>query len=270
MKKFTKVMLILAGILGTIGVICMVLAFSMGLTTSHFIKMIQDGRFSFDEGDFHISLGEEGSYDFEGEVTSTEVRGTEITTCEIEELCTSMDIDFGAGKFDIRYTDVEHIEVVFTEGIKPIVKVKNGTLVVKENTGIGIHDNELDTSFVSIKIPRDMQFEEVEMELGASQAFVENLETKKLVLEIGAGQADVSRLIVDEMKVEVGVGQLNIAMYGNESDYNYHIECGVGTIKIGETSYSGLASAHEVYDADIKKSIDVDCGIGEVNIKFGL
>ena len=91
------------------------------------------------------------------------------------------------------------------------------------------------------------------MDLGASQAHIENLNVEKLALEVGAGQADVSRLIVDELKAEVGVGQLNIAMYGNEFDYNYRIECGVGQIKIGETSYSGLASAHEIYDADIQK-----------------
>lgn len=270
MKKFTKIMLIIAGVLASVGVICMVLAFSMGLTTGHFIKLIQDGRFSFDEGDFHISLGDEGVYDVEGEVTSTEIQGTKIIKCEIEESCDRIDIEFGAGWIAVGYDDVEHIEISFSEGYKHSVKIKNGTLIIKGNTGIGIHDNELDASYLSIKIPRDMHFKEVTMDLGASQAHIENLNVEKLALEVGAGQADVSRLIVDELKAEVGVGQLNIAMYGNEFDYNYRIECGVGQIKIGETSYSGLASAHEIYDADIQKYVDVECGIGEVNIKFGL
>lgn len=270
MKKITKIMLIIAGVLTAISVICTVAAFAMGLTTEYFVKMIQDGRFSFDAGDFHISLGEEGTYDFEGEISSTEIQGATITTCEIEELCTSMDIEFGAGWIAIRYADVEHIEIGFLEGFKPSIKVKNGTLVIEAKTGIGIRDNELDTSQMFIRIPRDMHFDEITMELGASQADIENLDVDKLVVEVGAGQASISRLIVDEMKLEVGVGQLDIAMYGNESDYNYHIECGVGEIQIGDTSYSGLASAHEVYDADIKKAIDVECGIGKVNIRFGL
>ena len=67
MKKFTKVMLIIAGVLASVGVICMVVAFGMGLTTNHFIKMIQDGRFSFDAGDFHISYDDDWKDDFEGE-----------------------------------------------------------------------------------------------------------------------------------------------------------------------------------------------------------
>ena len=270
MKKITKIMLIMAGVLTAISMICTVAAFAMGLTTERFVKMIQDGRFSIDAGDFHISLGEEGIYDFEGEVSSTEIQGTKITTCEIEELCTSMEIEFGAGWIEIGYADVEHIEIDFSEGYKPSIKVKNGTLVIKANTGIGIHDSKLDTSYMSIKIPRDMQFDEITMELGASQADIENLDVNKLDVEVGAGQATISSLVVKEMELKVGVGQLDIAMYGRESDYNYRIECGVGEIQIGDTSYSGLASEHAVYNADIKNFIDVECGIGKVNIKFGL
>ena len=270
MKKITKIMLIMAGVLTAISMICTVAALAMGLTTERFVKMLQDGKFSIDAGDFHISLGEEGIYEFEGEVSSTEIQGTKIITYEIEEPCTSMDIEYGAGWIIITYDDVEHIEVFFSEGLKPVVKVKNGTLEIKGNTGVGIRDNDLDTSYLGIKIPRNMQFDEIAMELGASQAQIDNLDVEKLVVEIGAGQATMNRLIVDEMKLKVGVGQLDIAMYGWESDYNYRIECGVGEIQIGDTSYSGLASAHEVYDADIEKIIDVECGIGKVNIKFGL
>ena len=87
-------------------------------------------------------------------------------------------------------------------------------------------------NFSSIKIPRDMHFKEVTMDLGASKAQIEDLNAGKLVLEVGAGQADVSRLIVDELKAEVGVGQLNITMNGKEFDYNYRIECGVGEVNI--------------------------------------
>lgn len=270
MKKFTKIMLIIAGVLASIGVICMVMAFAMGLTTSHFVKLIQDGRFSWDEGDFHISLGEEGAYEFDGEVSSSQIQDKEVITCKIEEACDSMDIDLGAGMLAIEYADVEEIEVIFTEESKPIVKVKNGTLVVKGDAGVGIHDNEIENLMIVIKIPRDMQFDEVDMELGASKAIMEGLNADKLDIEVGAGQAIINRLIVNEMQVNVGIGQVDVAMYGTESDYNYHIECGVGTIKIGENSYSGLASAHELYDADIEKQIKVECGIGEINIRFGL
>lgn len=270
MKKITKIMLIIAGILATIGVICMVMAFAMGLTTNHLVKLIQDGTFSFDENDFRISFGEDEEPDFEGEISSTQIQDAKVVRCTVEDAVHSMDIELGAGLLTVSYDDVNQIEIIFAEKNKPTVKVKNGTLMVKRKAEIGIHDAQADASSVIIKIPRDMKFDEVDMELGASQAMIENLNVDKLNVEVGAGQATLSRLIVNQMDIEVGVGQVDIAMFGMESDYNYHIECGVGTIKIGETSYSGLASAHEVYDAEIKKAIDVECGIGEVNIKFGL
>lgn len=270
MKKFTKIMLIVSGVLASIGVICMIMAFAMGLTTNHLIKLIQDGRFSFDENDFHISFGDDEENDFEGEISSTQIQDAKVVRCTVEDAVHSMDIELGAELLAVSYDDVNQIEIIFTEKNKPTVKVKNGTLMVKRKAGIGIHDIQADESSIIIKIPRDMKFDEVDMELGASRAMIENLNVDKLNVEVGAGQATLSRLIVNQMDVEVGVGQVDIAMFGMESDYNYHIECGVGTIKIGETSYSGLASAHEVYDAEIKKAIDVKCGIGEVNIKFGL
>lgn len=52
MRKFTKVALIVAAIVGTIGVGCLVGAVAKGLTWSMIADMATDGRFSFGPEDF--------------------------------------------------------------------------------------------------------------------------------------------------------------------------------------------------------------------------
>ena len=42
MKKFTTIMLVLAGIFATIGLTCIILAFGMGLTTHDLWKMVRE------------------------------------------------------------------------------------------------------------------------------------------------------------------------------------------------------------------------------------
>ena len=92
MKKFTKIMLILAGVFASIGVICMVVAFAMGLTTTHLWGMVKNGQFSFDMSDIQIS----GS-------------GNSTTEMKVYEVCDKMEIEFGAGVLEISYDDVEEI-----------------------------------------------------------------------------------------------------------------------------------------------------------------
>ena len=47
MKRFTKVALIIAAVVGGIGICCLVGAVAKGLTWRMFANMVTDGRFSF-------------------------------------------------------------------------------------------------------------------------------------------------------------------------------------------------------------------------------
>lgn len=287
MKKFTKVMLILAGVLTSIGVLCMVLAFAMGLTTDHFVKLIQDGHFSFDEGDLHISFGDDWKDDLGSEILSTEEVNGETVTYEIKETCHSMDIEFGAGILDIYYDDVECIQVKQKNIREFKVGVKNDTLVISEGTDVKIDIDDVEDRRLTIVIPNEMQFQEVELEIGASQADIKDIQSENLSITVGAGQADVSKiaakqfdlevgagqatvvqLSVDRLDVEAGVGRVDIELNGVQEDYNYKVECGIGNIQVGTSSYSGLGSEHEVKYDGVTKEIKVECGIGEVKIKF--
>lgn len=268
MKKFTKIMLILAGVLASVGVICMVVAFGMGLTMNHFIKMIQDGRFSFDAGDFHISYDDDWKDDFEGETLGTENEDGESVDGEIREVCANIDLEFGAGILEISYADVDYIQVKQTNIPKIKASVKNDTLVIRDETNVHVDIDGVEDRRLTILIPREMEFEDVELQIGASKADISNICAKDFELEVGAGQANIADLKVEKLDVKAGVGQVNIELNGVQSEYNYRVECGIGHVVVGKSSYSGLGSEDNVKFEGATKEINVECGIGEVRIEF--
>jgi len=282
MKTFTKIMLIIAGIFASVGVICMVVAFAMGLTSEHLVDMVQDGRFSFDEGDLHISFGDDTDIDIE---SNSEMKDESIYT--IKESCHSMDIEFGAGILDIYYDDVEYIQVKQTNIENLKVQVKNEKLYIREESDIHIDLDDIEDRSLTILIPKNMKFEEVELEIGASKADIKDIISKDISITVGAGQADVSKLTakefdlevgagqatavqldVEKLNVEAGMGQVNIALNGVQEEYNYNVECGIGNVTVGSASYGGLGAEQSIKHEGATKEINVECGIGEVKIKF--
>ena len=291
MKTFTKVMLSLAGIFATAGVVCMLIAFIMGFSAKDFAKMLEDGNFSIqiEDGELQIfglndslileiedAFEENENSDFdadgdvEGSVSSTETAEGKTTTYEVEEVCKSMDIEFGAGVFEVYYADVENIVVKGTNVDELSVKVKNETLKIGF---AGDMDADIDIDTVEdrrlvVIIPTGTQFEAVDMEIGASQAEIREINAEELNITVGAGQANVDQISVSKLDIEVGLGQVNIALNGVQEDYNYNIECGMGSVTVGTVSYGGFAAEQSVTNEGATKDINVECGMGEVIIQF--
>lgn len=255
MKTFTKVMLILASAFGTIGVICIVAAFAMGLTTSHLWNMVENGQFSFDLSDIPLGSTEEQVVE----------QGMEQ---KISEDCDSLEIEFGAGVLEIYYDDVEEIQVKGTNTPNITAEVKKGTLVIGMKSGITVTINNNLERKLTVILPRNMKFKQVEIEVGASQANITDLQTEELSIAVGAGQAELLGIDVSRLEVEVGAGQVKASLLGLENSYNYHVECGMGQVNIGSESYAGIAAQNTVNYPDATKEIEIECGMGQVDISF--
>lgn len=232
MKTFTKIMLILSSVFGTIGVICVVVAFAMGLTTTNLWDMVENGQFSFDLSDIPLGGG--------GETTSE---------TKINETCDSMEIEFDAGLLEVYYDDVEEIQVKWVNIENLEVEAKKGTLTIGKKSGINVTISNNKERKLTVILPRNMQFESVELEVGAGQAVVTGLITQKLDVEVGAGQAEVE-------------------LSGKQEDYNYRIECGVGNVVVGKNSYVGLGTEQRVTNEGATKEINIECGVGQAEINF--
>lgn len=292
MKKFTKIMLIVAGAMASVGVTCMVIAFVMGLTTDGLIQMVQDGKFAFDMTDVIVLKQAEITTEEKVQVIADEEVGEKSDEWNdyFGEECNAIDLEFAAGTLEIYYDDVEEIQIQHKNIDHIKAEVKNGVLKIGEELEISINDVE-DRSLVVI-IPNEMSFDAVDLEIGASladidglnakdisitigagQASISNITADNMELEVGAGEATVANLSVEKMDVEVGMGQVDLGLYGAQTDYDYNVECGMGNVVVGNYSYGGLGvehhtQSHHAQNHHASKLLNVECGMGEVHVKF--
>lgn len=246
MKKLTKVLLIIATIFVIIGVVCLIGSVAMGITWGTFTDMIDDGKFSFGSGKIDIQTDEDSR--------------------EFQENIRELDIEIDAGSLEIYYDDkVAAIQVKQEKASNVKTYVDEDALHIEYNRKWGIHNTD---AKVIVILPQGMNFQEVDLEIGAGKASIEGLITNSLDVSVGAGQADIKMLDVKEMNAETGAGQLNVEVLGEEKDYSYQLECGIGNIRIAGQSYSGLGNEKEIRNENAKGELDIACGVGEVKVEF--
>lgn len=152
-----------------------------------------------------------------------------------------------------------------------------------------------------IYIPSDFVFDGVSMESGAGKIEVDSLSTKNLHLNLGAGKVTITNLVVDDdasidggagkisilngsihnLELDMGVGELSLT---SKLTGNNKIDAGVGKISlnligsdykikvdkgIGSTTINGSSIKDETYYGEGSSIIDIDGGIGSIDISYG-
>ena len=250
MKKLTKIALIIAAIVGVIGICCLIGAASMGLTWGTFTDMVEDGKLSFGTGEMWSSV-------IDGKSDGSLV--------EVDEVFGSLDVELGAGKLEIYYDDVEKVQVEQEETPGFQCYVEGGTLHVEGGQRLGVNNNR---ARIVIRIPRNYSFAEFDLEVGAGEATVDGVIANEASIDVGAGEAKITNLDAKEIDAGADVGELYIQLVGKQEDYSYNLECDIGAVQIGEESYTGLGTEKKIKNPDAKRFLEADCNIGEVQIDF--
>lgn len=142
---------------------------------------------------------------------------------------------------------------------------------------------------VKVSYPKDTSFREVEINLGAGRMELRSsLTADSLDIGLGAGEVVNSGIItatevdlevgtgsmklgsVDAKKIEgeCGMGEMHLSIAGSQPTYSYSLECGIGEIRIGKDSYSGLGREKEIRNPGTERTVDLECGIGEITVEF--
>ncbi len=146
--------------------------------------------------------------------------------------------------------------------------------------------NNIGRGSITVYIPKEMTFDEVSLGLGAGTLYIESIYTKDLSVELGAGEVILDKFQADEAEFECGagsitakgdvrsqvdlhcgVGSILYTAAGHEEEYNYDIECGVGEIICGDSTYSGLGKDRSI-DNDADKEINIEGGVGSITVDF--
>ena len=235
MKRGWKIFWITCAVALVTGIICCIAALILGVTSEEITDVY---------------------YDRMGDNIGIHVDGEDDSEVISDDSCTSytgirqISADLYAGDVSVRATAEDHV-IVETSGLNSKLgfqcRQEGDTLELStKKHSLSVHD----LGMITIYIPQNLVLEEADFSLGAGTLFIEDICARDLELEIGAGEVDYYAS-------------------GNQDDYNYEIESGIGEIRVGDRSYSGLAQ--ECYiDNQAAKDIVVDCGIGQVTIYFSL
>lgn len=227
--------------------------------------------------------------DQSGESAGTSFSGT------ISSEVTMLQMEVGAARIWIKTGDE-----LYVEANNPYITVadRNGTLYIQEES----HIADLDDSSLTIYIPEDMVFDQVDMTTGAGLIDLEQLSCQKLELELGAGKAEFQKLTVTgkadieggagqfilhngqlhNLDFEMGVGEgdivtsltgsadiasgigaLYLTVLGNADDFTVYAESGLGRVEVDNRSISG-----EAVIGSGPNRLEIEGGIGNITVDF--
>lgn len=271
MKQFTKCCLKVAAVLGIIGI----LGVGAGLMLGG--RPVLPGKASRLWYETAEKLLEEKTHKEESyrETASGGRYGTEIRRMELDLANADVQISTDANT-DVITVQAENSGQFYKE------KTEDGdTLTIEDQREVNSEPLKL-----VIVLPERM-LDELELDLAAGELTADRLRTKSIELDMGAGSGSIEELLTEkdaeitvgageleigyfrgrELNLECGTGNLELCAEGTSADYNYSLECGIGSITLEDRSYSGVGR-EEYVDNQADREIDADCGIGTITLKF--
>lgn len=289
MKKFTKIGVILAVVIGVVGAGLFLAGMIIGPDWSmlkekgrQYVTWAEkvngaSGTEAFDSDGLetiYAKLETEAKQEYE--FSKEEVRSLSIETEEKNAVYLEFKTDVNANSIKVKsYNSADTVEYDREDRELSI-----------EREGKN-HQGEKDP--IEILLPQDMQFDEVSIEMnGGGQLVIDKLNSDSLDLDIGAGVLQISdELKVQECEISVGAGEVsvakldaktsdiscgtgtvNIKMSGKREDYSAEADVGMGSVQVGDKVLSSGFGNEFLDENDTEKELDISCGLGTVEITF--
>ena len=120
---------------------------------------------------------------------------------------------------------------------------------------------------IEVLVPTDYEFDKISVDMGAAECQFSQIHTDKLDIDTGVGAVTFTGTVAGDVELETGVGDVTLNLANPEQDYNYRIECGVGTIRVGGSSYTMLS--HETHiNNNAPYNMELECGVGSITVNF--
>lgn len=120
---------------------------------------------------------------------------------------------------------------------------------------------------IEVLVPTGYEFDKISVDMGAAECQFSQIYTNKLDIDTGVGAVTFTGTVAGDVELETGVGDVTLNLTSPEQDYNYRIECGVGTIQVGGSSYTMLS--HETHiNNNAAYNMELECGVGSIKVNF--
>lgn len=137
---------------------------------------------------------------------------------------------------------------------------------------------------VTIYLPADAYFDEIEIEAAAGSLELDALRARQIELNVGAAACDIDRIECDALSVDVGAGALETGridakllsadvgmgaftgtLAGSAEDYRYEAEAALGAVTLdGATVAGGIAA--EGAGGSGSRLLDLNVGMGSIEL----
>lgn len=106
-----------------------------------------------------------------------------------------------------------------------------------------------------------------EFSVGAGSIKINRLTAKDVTMDCGAGEINVSGEILGNSYINCGVGEINLDLDGEEEDFNYIVDCGIGSVKINNKEWD-FTTHQSIYNDNAKGTFELDCGVGSISLRI--
>jgi len=297
MKKFVKVMLILTLVLTVGGIGFTTAGVAMGATTEsvNFLRNMRSrlmhmGRETVTavthewDDDWDEDWEEDDWNEGHAAVKATEPSGEDASRVYELEHVNELEISLRYDELSMEPYEGKVVRVEISDDPEENVRVHT------DEDGVEIESSSWADEYRSIQVfyPKDSRFRKLDIEvdegtvtLGAVEADeldvsvgagtfdgLEKIVAREAGFSVGAGALTVESLTADSVEGECGMGEMILTLDGAQTDWNAQLECGMGEIRLGEDSYSALGMEKKIRNEGAKKYLELECGMGAVEVDF--
>ncbi len=282
MKKTTKILLGISGICGSVGIILLVAGLILGVSTAQFWDAL-----SLDLGGI-LNGGSRNEASLEALESLDDISDPSLlpanwrTTSFPGVKSLSLEMDSGAVRMETY--DGDEIQVcVQRDDQRTRMEMDGSCLEITQKDRKVFRQAG---KAVKIYIPEDISFEDVDMDLGATEFESDGFSAREISAQVGAGVLNIDgRITARESSWEVGMGVLNlgvldcettrletgmgtaqVTLQGSQQDYELDGDLGMGSLDFGDFSGS-MPGDHRVNEG-ADRTVRASCGMGEVEIDF--
>ena len=288
MKRFLKVILILAAVFGAAGLGLTAGGAAMGATMGDIgaldngitqILHILDHKDGWDEENSEAAMDgqdEDLVADADGSAYTKayEASGVSDLSCDLkyEELVLKT---WNEAKVQVKVTGKNHNRVKISNDngsltIASSQKVRNRSVEIFCPENLSFQKIKLQMGAGTIELDGDFKAEQMEVNVGAGT--IENsgsLDIKEADFTVGVGTADISELQVENLKGSCGMGDMELTLTGKATEYNYELKCGLGNLEVDDSLETSITSGNkQITNEGATKNIKLDCGMGNVQVEF--
>lgn len=204
---------------------------------------------------------------------------------ELENI-SSMDIELNYDELILQEYDGKNVKVsisgdytdkvkVSTEGTELKIESKGKTkpeerqVVVLYPAGMEFTEVNIDVEAGTAALDHDLNTREFSASVGAGT--LENsgvISAREADIEVGVGILTLTGLDAEYIEAECGIGTMELEATGKKTDYNYRLSCGAGTLSLEGEEFSGLGASKIVDNDGGARKMRLECGMGTLDVSF--